>query len=172
MRLLAAASALAACLAAVAAQAEERAELPAAVEANVAEIAGMCREAEGDPNTADVVKRVDLTGDGHEDFVLFTGWAYCGGFASLYGDREKAVAVYAGDGAGGAAEAFSDAVFDVELEEAGTAASLWLTISGAGCGKPPAPDFAHENFCERSLVWNAASRKFQYAPVSTVRMIE
>jgi hypothetical protein len=45
-------------------------------------------------------------------------------------------------------------------------------VSGAQCGKPPAPDFARENFCDRALVWNAATKKFDYAPVSTVRMIQ
>ncbi len=29
---------------------------------------------------------------------------------------------------------------------------------------------ATENFCDRALVWNAQSNKFEYAPVATVRM--
>jgi len=41
-----------------------------------------------------------------------------------------------------------------------------------GCGKAPAPDFARENFCDRAIVWSAKTRKFEYAPVSTVRRIE
>ena len=63
-------------------------------------------------------------------------------------------------------------VFDATLEGSGAATKLWLGVSGAGCGKPPAPDFAHENFCDRSLVWNAKAKKLEYAPVSTVRMIQ
>ena len=39
-------------------------------------------------------------------------------------------------------------------------------------GKPPAPDFARENFCDRAIAWNAKAKRFDYAPVSTVRMIE
>jgi hypothetical protein len=80
--------------------------------------------------------------------------------------------VYVGDGAGGAVDAFSDSVFGAELEGAGAAAKLWLTVSGKQCGKPPAKDFAHENFCDRAVVWSAKTKKFEYAPVSTVRMIE
>ena len=96
----------------------------------------------------------------------------CENAASVYGDREKGVTVYAGDGAGGAVSAFSDVVFGVKIEGSGPAAKLWLTVSGGGCGKPPAADFASENFCDRALQWNAKTSKFDYAPVSTVRMIE
>jgi len=45
-------------------------------------------------------------------------------------------------------------------------------VSGQQCGKKPAKDFASENFCDRSLVWNAKTRKFDYAPVSTVKMVQ
>jgi hypothetical protein len=54
----------------------------------------------------------------------------CDGAASIYGDREKGVFVYAGDGTGGAALAFSDTAFGAKLEGTGTAAKLWLTVSG------------------------------------------
>ena len=148
------------------------AKLPATVAAGLKSVADMCREAGGKPLLADTVKRADLNGDGHEDFVLFLGWANCDGAASLYGDREKGVSVYVGDGSGGAAEAFSGSVFDATIEGTGAAAKLWLNVSGRDCGKPPARDFASENFCDRALVWNAKTKKFDFAPVSTVRMIQ
>lgn len=145
-----------------------QAKLPASVAAELKPNADFCREVGGTPNTDGAVENADLNGDGKHDFVLFLGWIRCDGAASLYGDREKAVTVYAGDGAGGAVAAFSGAVFDVKIE----GAKLWLTTSGAACGKPPADRFATESFCERSLLWDAKERKFVYAPVSTVRMIE
>ncbi len=43
--------------------------------------------------------------------------------------------------------------------------NLRLTVAGADCGKPSAPDFASENFCERPLAWNAKTRKFALGPV-------
>jgi hypothetical protein len=147
-------------------------KLPAAVAADVKSNADMCRDAGGTSNTANAVKSADLNGDGKLDFVFLNGWIQCDGAASIYGDREKALTVYAGDGAGGAVKAFSDAVFDAKLEGTGAATKLWLGVSGTGCGKPPAPDFASESFCDRALVWNAKTKKFEYAPVSTVRMIE
>ena len=121
---------------------------------------------------ADAVKRVDLTGDGMDDFVPDVGSVNCDGAASIYGDREKGVTVYVGDGKGGATSAFSDSAYAAAIEEAGSAASLWLTVSGERCGKAPAQDFANENFCDRAIVWNAGTRKFDFAPVATVRMIE
>ena len=132
----------------------------------------MCREVGGKPSTSDAVTRVDLNGDGKEDFVLNVGNVNCEGAASVYGDREKGVMVYAGDGKGGAAVAFNDPVYGAKIEGGGASAKLWLTVSGAGCGKKPAKDFASEAFCERPLVWNGTSKKFEYAPVAAVRMVE
>jgi hypothetical protein len=148
------------------------AALPATVAKALQSVAAQCSEVGGKPATANAVKRVDLNGDGKEDFVLDVGAVNCDGAASIYGDREKSVVVYVGDGAGGAAEAFNDNVFGVQVEGTGPAAKLWLGVSGSQCGKPPAPDFARENFCDRALVWNAATKKFGYAPVATVRMIQ
>jgi hypothetical protein len=147
-------------------------KLPAAVAADVKENADLCTEAGAKPDTSKAVQQADLNGDGKPDFVFLNGWIHCDGAASIYGDREKFLKVYAGDGAGGAVAAFTGMVFDAKIEGTGAAAKLWLGVSGADCGKPPAPDFAHENFCDRALVWNAKAKKFEYAPVSTVRMIQ
>jgi len=147
-------------------------KLPATVAADLKTIADQCAEVGGKPQTGDAVKRADLNGDGKEDFVIGTGSVNCDGAASIYGDREKWVGVYVGDGKGGAANAFIDAVYGVTIDGTGPAARLWLTVSGEQCGKKPAKDFASENFCDRPIVWNPATKKFDYAPVTTVRMIE
>jgi len=146
--------------------------LPAAVAADLKTIADQCTEVGGTPRTSDAVKRADLNGDGQEDFVIDTGSVNCDGAASIYGDREKWVGVYVGDGKGGAASAFIDTVYGVTFEGSGPTARLWLTVSGEQCGKKPAVDFASENFCDRPILWNPATKKFDYAPVTTVRMIE
>ena len=147
-------------------------KLPTIVAASLKSLDDTCREVGGKPLTGDVVKRVDLNADGKEDFVVDVGSANCDGAASIYGDREKGVAVYVGDGMGNASEAFSDAVYGTTIEGTGPAAKLWLTVAAQRCGKKPAVDFASENFCDRALVWNAQTGKFDYAPVSTVRMIQ
>lgn len=164
---------------AVSAQAEapaakpgQTAPLPKVVTADLQALADQCREAGGTPQTADAVKRVDLTGDGHEDFVLDVGAVSCDGAASIYGDREKGVTVYAGDGQGGAVSVFSDPVFGAKIEGTGASAKLWLTVSGAQCGRKPARDFASETFCDRPLVWNAPAKKLEYAPVAAARIVQ
>ncbi len=147
-------------------------KLPAAVAADLKSVAEECSSVGGKPKIDDAVKVVDLNGDGKEDYVLDVGSIQCEGAASAYGDRAKMVSVYAGDGAGGAKKSFSEWVYSASIEGSGASAKLWLTVSGQQCGKPPARDFASEAFCNRSVVWNAKAQKFEFAPVSTVRMIE
>ena len=125
-----------------AAQAAAAPPLPAVVAKAVKEVAAVCNENGGKANMTNAVKRADLNGDGIEDYVLDVGSVNCDGAASVYGDREKGVLVYVGDGKGGATEAFNDMSYGVTLEGTGSAAKLWLAVSGQLCGKPPAKDFA------------------------------
>jgi hypothetical protein len=145
---------------------------PAPVANALKEDTTMCSEAGGKPDVSKAITRVDLNGDGIEDYVFDVRGITCEGAYSIYGDREMAVMVFTGDAKGGAKEAFSDAVFGMKLEGSGASAKLWLTVMGEACGRKPAKDFASENFCERAIVWTAASGKFVYAPVSTVKMIQ
>jgi hypothetical protein len=147
-------------------------QLPATVAADLKAVAALCAEVGGKALTDDAVKRADLNGDGRHDFVLFVGWVNCDGAASIFGDREKSVTVYVGDASGGARNAFSDSVYHATLEGAGPSAKLWLGVSGQQCGKKPAADFASENFCDRPIAWNGKTGKFDWAPVSSVRMIQ
>lgn len=145
--------------------------LPATVAAALAELTSMCSEVGGTPKADDAVKRIDLNGDGHDDYILYAGWITCENAWSVYGDREKIVDVFAGDGANGAALAFAANVFDAKTDSADGRQTLWLTTMGQGCGRPPAATFAEEAFCERAIVAQGPD-KFEFAPVNTVRMIE
>jgi hypothetical protein len=167
-RILAAGATVACCTMATAAPPA----LPASVATALKEVAAVCTESGGKALTDDAVKRVDLNADGKEDYVLDVASINCDGAASVYGDREKGVMVYVGDGKGGAKQAFSDASYGMRIEGEGAAAKLWLTVSGEACGKKRAADFASESFCDRAIVWNAKTQAFDYAPVSTVKMIE
>jgi hypothetical protein len=148
------------------------AKLPAVAATALKSLTDLCRDSGGTPMADKAVTLIDLTGDGKEDYLLDVAAVNCQGAASVYGDRAKGVTVYVGDGKGGASEAFNDMVFGVKIEGTGPAAKVWLTVAGAQCGKKPAADFASESFCERALTWNSKTRKFDYAPVSTVRIIE
>lgn len=145
--------------------------LPPPVAAAIAALANECNRVEGIPHTDGAVKRADFTGDGHEDYVLYTGWINCENAASIYGDRERGVAVYAGDGAGTATAVFEDSVYDVMIENKDGKYELWLTVAAQRCGLPQAASFSEESFCDRTVVWDAAASRFDYAPVGTVRMI-
>lgn len=155
-----------------AAPATALAPLPAVVATARDSIAAECSGVGGTPHTEHAVHRADLNGDGHEDYVLYTGWIDCENAASIYGDRTKFLAVYTGDGRGGAIESFTDWAYDAKLEGDGAATKLWLTVAGDSCGRPPAPDFASEAFCDRAIDWNPVTGRFDYVAVSTVRMIE
>jgi hypothetical protein len=144
------------------------AELPSSVTKDLAENAKTCADAGGKPATANAVKRADLNGDGKEDFVLDVGAIDCDGAASIFGDREKGVTVYAGDGAGSAVQAYSDSVYGVKIE----GSTLWLTLSDPQCGRRSGADFASASFCERPVQWNAKAGKFELAPVSTIKMVQ
>jgi hypothetical protein len=146
--------------------------LPPPVAAVLAALTDECTRVDGIPHAENAVQRADLNADGTEDFVLYAGWIVCENAWSIYGDREKALTVFAGDGDGGAAEAFADLVYDAKIETQGAAAQLWLSTSAERCGRPRAEVFADETFCDRRIEWHAGTARFDYAPLDTVRLIE
>jgi hypothetical protein len=147
------------------------AALPAAVSAALDSVVAVCREAGGKAITAQAILHADLNADGRQDHVLDVGGFQCEGAAGIHGDREKEVRVFIADDAG-ATLAFSDSTFGARIEGEGAAATLWLTVTGASCGKPAARDFASEAFCDRALLWNSGAGTLGYAPVETARMIQ
>ena len=142
--------------------------LPASVKKELAAMVSICTDVGGKALADAAVERADLNADGKEDYVLDVGRIQCEGAASAYGDRAKDVSVFVGDGAGGATKAWAGLAYGSRIE----GAKLWLGVSGAECGKPPAKDFASESFCDRPLAWNAGQRKFEFAPVSAVKMLQ
>ena len=147
-------------------------KLPATVANDLKAIADECNSFGAKAMTDDAVRLADLNGDGRDDYVLFVGWIGCQGAASIYGDREKEVRVYASDGAGGASKAFAGiGAFDARIEGSGTTAKLWLTVTATACGKKQTASFAERSWCERPIAWNAKTGKFDFAPVSSVRML-
>jgi hypothetical protein len=148
------------------------ADLPPTVIEAVALLSEICTASEGKPRSDQAVRTVDLNGDRVDDFVVYAGWMVCENAWSVYGDRQKAIMVYAGDGRGAAPEAFADQVYDAAIESTSSGDSLWLSIAAEGCGRPRAETFAEETFCDRAIVWNTVTRRFEYAPLETVRLIQ
>ena len=145
--------------------------LPTPVRAALDQLTMQCSEVGGTPHADDAVHTADLDADGNDDFVLFAGWITCENAWSIYGDREKLVMVFAGDADASPTEAFSGSAFDIKIERDAGRAELWLTTLGESCGRPAAPSFAEETFCERRLE-RGPSGLFDYAPLDTVRLIE
>jgi len=146
--------------------------LPGGVREEVEALARQCSEVGGTPHTDRAVRRADLDGDGDGDFVVFAGWIDCQDAVSVYGDREKHLVVLVADASGEVRSSFSDAVYAATIEDDSIPATLWLTVSGVDGGRPRAPDFASESFCERALSWDADKQAFDYADLDSVRMIE
>lgn len=144
---------------------------PTVVEA-VASLADICTASDGKPRADDAVRRVDLNGDAVDDFVVYAGWMVCENAWSVYGDREKTLMVYAGDGRGAAPEVYRDSVYDAAIETTAAGDALWLGVSAEACGRPHAETFAEETFCDRAIVWQAVTQRFEYAPIETIRLIE
>ncbi len=147
------------------------AALPGPVAKALKEQTDLCSEAGGKPSTTAALRRVDLNADGKEDFVLDVSSIQCQGAASIYGDREKAVQVFLADVTDGATPAFTDMVYGVKLEGTGASAKVWLTLAGAACGNQPAKFFSEETYCDRPLVWNATTKKVEYAPITAAKPI-
>ena len=145
--------------------------MPDSVSAILGELTGMCRDGGGTPHAENAVRRADLNADGQDDYILFAGWIQCEGAASIYGDRQNSLIVFAADGHGGASEAYRDFVFDAEFEVVNGVTQLWLTTMAEQCGRPAAPTFAEETFCRRAIV-PGTTAQFEYAPVSTAVIIE
>lgn len=145
--------------------------LPTSVRAALDALTSDCSSVGGTPRADEAVRRADLDADGVDDFVLFAGWIACENAWSIYGDREKLVTVFAGDATTGAVEAFTGTAFDVKVEHRADGAELWLATMGASCGRPPAPTFAEETFCERKLE-RVGTGPFDYAALRTIHLIE
>lgn len=146
--------------------------LPSPVSAAVAALAARCSAVDGKPQVNAAVQHGDFNADGYDDFVLFSGWIACENAASIFGDREKDITVFIGNDAGGASTAFTGSVYDVTLEGEAKTSHVWVTVAGEQCGNPPAPTFFEESFCDRALVWNQATARFDYAPLSEARSLK
>lgn len=145
--------------------------LPAAVAVALEGLAEECRAAQGTPRVDDAVKHADLNGDAREDYVLFAGWLACDGAPGVFGDREKPLQVFVGEGSRAARFAFGQQAYDARLEYHGGKAVLWVTTVAGNCGRPPAASFAEEVFCDRAIAWTAPGQ-FEFAPVDTVRIVQ
>ena len=147
---------------------------PVAVRQYLASLDKECRSYGGKPAPSpDLVKSADLTGDGLADPVIYLGSYICDGAASAMAAGQSGAAVtirVAGPG-GSSINAYDGLAYNATIETAGDASRVFLDIAGVDCGQKPGVPFSDIRSCSRPLVWNAAARKFAYAPLSQARQV-
>jgi hypothetical protein len=156
-------------LAGVAVAAEPR---PPTILDHLAELDRSCREVGGTPReSAGLVRAEDLNGDGAPDFVVDHGAYGCEDAASIFaGTAGSPVVVFASLPGGDFKEAWSNYAYGVEIEP-GPPAKAWIELGGAPCGQRGTVIHATMLACSRALVWDAAERTFDLAPLSEARPI-
>lgn len=142
------------------------AKWPATVTAHLRKLDNDCRELGETPSRQlGHVKRVDVTGDGVADYVFDEGEYMCGSTPYMFaGNGGAGIQVFVGDPNGGAVLAYDSFGPGVRVgaNRAGRTAVI-VTAQGAPCGSL-AQARADQATCERTLIWNAATRKMVPGP--------
>jgi hypothetical protein len=147
-------------------------KLPAAVQQEIAGMMKMCKDVGGKPMPSPGLLTIaDLTGDPFPDFVVDQSAFVCDGAASLFaGSGGSQVSVYVGTQNGQATEAFSSGTFGIKIDKDAKPAKVKLVVGGPLCGQKvtsKTPMAAYKN-CWRPLVWSAAAKKMEFAPLSAI----
>jgi hypothetical protein len=151
--------------------------VPSEIAAYENTLADECRQLGGTPRgwtSAGFHQQADLTGDGIQDWIFDEGGYQCDGAASIYcgsGSHGCQVKVFIGLPKGNARLAFENGAFGFSIERKGSAAVLYLGVAGPLCGQRDLRDFASAIHCDRPVLWNSATRQFEFAPLSSVRHV-
>jgi hypothetical protein len=115
----------------------------------------------------------DLKGDGLIDWVIDEGGFNCDGAWSIFsGSGGAQVYVFAGMSRNNARQSFVHGAYGMRLERESVRGRqiLWLTVGGKLCGRSDPPSNAEAIHCERSLIWNKTTKRFEFAPLSTIKI--
>jgi hypothetical protein len=156
--------------------AQGQAKVPTMVQKAIAGMTSMCKESGGRPGKSpDLLTIADITGDDRPDFVIDQSAFNCEGAPSLFGGSGGSqVSVYVGTVDGQAAQAFAGGAFGVRVDRDAKPARLSLIVGGPLCGQKVSASTPRSDYksCWRPLVWNAGTRKMDYAPLSQVRPVQ
>jgi hypothetical protein len=148
---------------------------PQAVRAAVGSATAVCREAGGKPGRSpDLVKTVDLTADGMPDYLIDWSKYECVGAVSAMenGQSGATLEILVGLLGKTAVSVYSASVYGAKVETVGGRSQLWIDVAASECGQNArGVPFSNWQFCSRALVWNKATRKFAFAPISQKRRI-
>jgi hypothetical protein len=152
----------------------EASALPDEVQKHIDDMRKSCRELGAtpiDPEKGFLVS-ADLNGDGISDWAIDEGKFQCdGAWSAFSGSGGAQVYVYTGLPGNKARQAFVHGANGMRLERNVGRARLWLGVGGPLCGQAHPISNADAIPCERPLVWNKVSNKFEFAPLSTIKLI-
>jgi hypothetical protein len=135
--------------------------IPSLVDAYATQLGASCHRPEkGAALVAAVAQRADLNGDHVDEWIIDAGRAcpHTDGPAVKYGSQ---VTVFSAAEKGEAVPSFQQAAFSSHIEHAAGKVRLILTVGGAMCGEGP-----ESQRCDRPVVWNALTKRFELAPVA------
>ena len=137
--------------------------MPPEVAAAVGDLQKNCRMMKKEPPpVSDYVTRIDLTGDGVDDWLINAGGIYCAGFS---GSGGSAMEIFVGLPNGHARKAFDRYSFGVEIRRG----VVWLASGGGYCGGSTNVPRAMMKTCDIPLIWNKAGQRFDNGPPANVR---
>jgi hypothetical protein len=142
------------------------ASVPAPVEQEVADKQKLCQEAGGNLiNSADLIKNMDLNGDGITDFIVDERAYNCSGADSIFGGTASTLAtIWVSGGQDSFKQAWSGYNYGLEV----TDSKVWLKLGGDFCG--PAGAATHATMmCRRALQWNAKTQVLELEDLSKVQ---
>lgn len=132
-------------------------DTPALVAAYARQLAEQCGPLPPGAPTPNLVDRIDLNGDKHDDWVVDAGRYPCPGRPALAAAAGAQLTIFRGVDSAIVVPAFQRAAFGSRITKAPDGSpALWVTLGGGDCG---ATDRLAR--CERRVMWNKAGERFE-----------
>jgi hypothetical protein len=139
--------------------------MPPEVAQEVANLQGNCQVMnKTPPPIGDYVTRIELTGDGTDDWLINTAGIACAGLTGGNGGGSL-VEIFIGLPNGHARKAYARYALGVEIR----GSTVSLGSSGDQCGGSAAAPSATTKTCQVPLIWNKATQRFDEGPPTNVR---
>jgi hypothetical protein len=111
-----------------------------------------------------------LTGGGVEFWALDEGRYQCDGAASAFsGTGGAQVYVFVRLNDGRVKQVLMQGAYGMKLKSVGSSSELLLRVAGGLCGQARNPTHADAVACERPLIWNKATQKMDFVPLSKAK---
>lgn len=148
--------------------------IPQEVASYIEDMKQSCKDAGGTPMAPE--KTFLLSGHlkdaAHLDWAIDEGGFNCKGVWGFFSGAGGAqVEVFVGLPGNRARHASEHGANGMRLEHQIGHDTLWLHVGGPLCGQSGSPSYADSVQCERPLAWNNATGEFDFAPLSTIKIL-